>query len=760
MIPIRRSVSILSLLPHLLAQAPARPYEPLPPPAGVAAPSGDAAAPGWSGKGGRAVPASPQTRVHFDRPQADGPLWALGTAWKASFDAQGFTAIPFFGSAAPRNFPVRFELAQATVGGESLALEGGEPVANGNQVRTHRGTLTEVVDASLDHLEQSFVFDALPNRGAITVDVLVSSELAASLLEDGIRFANEHGHLDYRKAVAVDAAGQRLPLAITWNGANARIEIPASFVAEAKLPIVLDPILYVFSGIAGGQSALQHDSDVASFQASGGRTLLIYQRNYSATDTDCWGVLFDTNLNVLQTDFIIDFTAANWTKVAVASNNFAQSFLVVSEVTAPGQSWIVGRTVAANAAVGAVFDIERDGIVGVPGLNFAPDVGGDPFPNSGFFCVVFTKRQAASSTVTDVYLKRVSAFGSLLGPSVLVDAWPNGVGKPSISKSCGQTNGLSAWWLITWQRTYGFAPFDQEVYGRYVSWSGALQGTLNFGIGVTVNEETAPSSGSPIDANGTRLWPVCYETAPSPGQPRHVLCKLLANNGGSMASFQVSSSLSVHDDREPEIDSDGTRFVIAWAHTDASSPAGLRAVTVAYLPSSNTFRIDESTGLGAQSPPGNSGQTNVCADFSGGNTPSARYFISFTDQNTNTFRLVNYGGWTPGGFYSYTGNQCGVTNLTVTGSPVLGQTMTFDVQPGPLAAVHVGIPAFFPLISLGCACYQAVDPIATFVAPWSWTIPNLTSAVGFSMAAQGFHITGSQCLGILDLSDTVNFTIH
>ncbi|HEX5050397.1 MAG TPA: hypothetical protein VFZ65_01365 [Planctomycetota bacterium] len=708
----------------------------------------------------RSVAARPQTCVLFDRPCADGPLWAIGTAWKASFDERGFTTMPFFGSSAPRDFPVRFELAGATVGGEPLELSDGAPHTSGDQVRTARGACTEVIDAQLEQLEQSFVFDTLPNRGAIGVDVRIASELVASVLDDGIRFANEFGHVDYTKAVAVDAAGRRLPLAIGWNGTHAHIEIPASFVAEAQLPIVLDPVLNYWFGIASGQAALQHDSDVASFQAGGGRTLIVYQRNFSASDTDCWGVLFDTNLNLVQTDFAIDFTSNNWTKVAVAANNYAQNFLVVAEVNV-GVTWfIVGRTVSGNATLGGVFDIEHEGVVGVPGNSFAPDVGSDPYFGPGRYCVVFMKRPSILSNAQTIYFKQVTPAGGLVTTApILIDTWAGGVDKPSISKSCGQSNGLPAWWLITWQRTYTLAPFDQEVYGRFVNWNGAVQGTLDFGIAITANEETAPSPGSPIEVDGARYWPVAYEIASSLGQPRDVNCKLLASNGGQQASFTVNTPVPNEDDRDPEIDSDGTRFVITRTKSIGGNPAGVEAVTAAYLSASNTFRVDERTSL-ITSGLDSYGQTNICADYSGGGTPSARYFLSFTELASNSFRLENYGGWLGGQFFTPRSTQCGTTTLTVTGSPVLGQTLNFNVAPGPLAAVHVGVPAFIPLNALGCNCVQGVNPIATFVAPWSWTIPNLPAAVGLQLSAQGFHITGTQCLGFIDVSDTVDFTIR
>ncbi|MCU0865364.1 MAG: hypothetical protein MUC36_16395 [Planctomycetes bacterium] len=706
----------------------------------------------------------PQQRVMFDRPSADGPLWALGTAWKGSFDGTGFTTIPFFGSHAPRNFPLRLELAQATVGGKALLLPAGQPVESAGTVRTARGALTEVVETRLDSLEQSFVFETLPSRGAIAVDVRITGELQPSLLDNGIRFGNEFGHVDYTKAVAIDAKGERLPLAITWTGEAAHMEIPASFVERAQLPIVLDPVLNYWFGIASGQTQYQHDSDVATIQASGigGRTLIVYQRDYSLGDTDVWGVMFDNALNLVQTDFMIDFTSAHHTKIAVAGNNDSQNFLLVSEITGATTSYVVGRIINANASLGGFFDIERDGVVGLPGRTLLPDVGSDPYPGLGYYCVVFMKRPSTSSVATSIYYKLVAPNGTLVNATpTLVDSYSVGVDKPSISKSCGQSNGLPAYWLISWQRTAVFSPNHQEAVGRFVRWDGALIGPSLFVIAATPAEESSPSAGSPIDANGTRYWPVAYEFAATLGQPRDVFCKLMTQFGAEQAAFSVNTPIPGADDKDPEIDSDGTRFVVTRTIGQNLLFARVEAVTAAYLPASNTFRIEERTDL-QTSPVTNFSQANICADFSGGNTMSPRYVISFTEEATNSFRLANFGGYATGSANLFVpqGLACGGLSISASGTPAIGQAIDVTVGNGPVSTVIFGVPGYIPLNALGCNCVLGVDQYVFFGNPMSWTVPNNPQFVGIPLAVQGFSIVGSQCLGFVDLSDSLNFVVR
>jgi hypothetical protein len=186
----------------------------------------------------------------------------------------------------------------------------------------------------------------------------------------------------------------------------------------------------------------------------------------------------------------------------------------------------------------------------------------------------------------------------------------------------------------------------------------------------------------------------------------------------------------------------------------------VEAVTAAWLPASNTFRVEERTGL-LTSSLDNYGQTNICADYSGGGLMSPRYFISFTEQASNTFRLTNFGGYTGGtNYFLNQGLACGSLSITASGVPAIGQTINVTVGNGAASAVIFGVPGFIPLNALGCNCVQGVDQYVYFNNPLSWTVPNNPQFVGIPLAVQGFTIVGSQCLGFVDLSDTLNFVVR
>jgi hypothetical protein len=480
------------------------------------------------------------TRVHFDRPMADGPLWAIGNRWKARFDPTGVQVIPFFGSHAPRNFPLDVSLAGATVGELPLELVAGAPTQVGDEVRTHRGSLTEVVATSLDALEQSWVFDQLPARDTITVDVQMSGDYRVSPIDGGLRFANEHGHVDYQKAVAV---------------------------AEAELPIVLDPTYnYWFDlGSTAPVGQLQSEPDVSTLQILNGRTLMVWRRQYSLTDMDAWAIVFDGNLGIVRPDFTIDFTTDDWLKIACAGNIQAQNFLVVSEVRIGIQHNIFGRLVDAAGMPQPVLQIERDGVIGTPGNNFHPDVGNETFAGQSRYTIVWNKKYLLAS---DIVMKQVMGTGGLVTTNAIpVADTPADEHLPSISKCAGHLPGTTKW-LVTWQQPYNVIPITMDVRGCFISWNGTVG--FPFIISYTNEEETNPTAGSPVDANGQRLWPVVYESRANTSVPRRLMCKMLRSDGSAAHTFEASNT-NYGDKSQAEVDSDGTRVNIAYTIFDGTN---------------------------------------------------------------------------------------------------------------------------------------------------------------------------------------------
>jgi hypothetical protein len=180
---------------------------------------------------------------------------------------------------------------------------------------------------------------------------------------------------------------------------------------------------------------------------------------------------------------------------------------------------------------------------------------------------------------------------------------------------------------------------------------------------------------------------------------------------------------------------------------------------MAYLPATNGFRVEERSSL-ATSSLDDYGHCNICADYSGGSAMSPRYMISFTELTTNTFRLEAFGGYAGNtNFFSTRPSQCGTLPITASGSPVIGQTVTVTVGGGGFSGTLLGFPNHVPF-NAGCNCWIGVDPSVTMGNPLVWTVPNNPAYVGLALAVQGWSFSGSQCLGTIDISDTVDFTVR
>ena len=152
--------------------------------------------------------------VWFDTPR-EGEVWARGSSYKASFTADGFEYVPFFGSGAPRNYPVGFRLVAATLAGQDMPLSRASVSARERAVTLAHGALRERFDLSGASIEQTFVFDELPRRGTLSLAIAVNTELSPSATDAGLLFSHaELGGVRYEHAIIKDATGRTLPVPI------------------------------------------------------------------------------------------------------------------------------------------------------------------------------------------------------------------------------------------------------------------------------------------------------------------------------------------------------------------------------------------------------------------------------------------------------------------------------------------------------------------------------------------------------------------
>jgi hypothetical protein len=186
--------------------------------------------------------ADPNT-VLFDR-GSDGWLWACAARYKVGFGAGRAEFIPFLGAEAPRNYPVGFQLAELTVAGRPLALvRNAAPLRRNTTVSFDRGACIEHFALRAEGMEQSFAFHTLEHRGALTLLIDVTTDMPAAETTSDIVFTNAVGQVKYGRAFAIDASGRREEVPRRWTGSGIEITVPAAFVANATLPLVVDPLV-------------------------------------------------------------------------------------------------------------------------------------------------------------------------------------------------------------------------------------------------------------------------------------------------------------------------------------------------------------------------------------------------------------------------------------------------------------------------------------------------------------------------------------
>ena len=500
-------------------------------------------------------------RVHVDEP-GDGRVWVMGRNYKASFGVEGVTYVPFFGSDAPRNFPISFGLASATLGGEALRLGTPQVSREEGAVSLDHGALVERWHLDLAQLEQTFVFTSLPGTGDLVVRLEVESDLALSDVAEGLLFTGEHGSVHYGDITVIDGAGRTLSAPSVLEGDGIALRVPAAFLAEATLPITIDPVVANFF-LDGVRSALTAD---IAYDDTTSRWMVSYQEIYSSTDSDVRTEMLDASGNVISGQGVYaDFTTQSWTAPRCANNNIADQFLVVASRGATGSRSIWGRTrQASSTTMGSQFEIS----VGLSGEKHSPDVGGDPVTaGPTYYCVVWCR--VFSSTDEDIHYQLVRTDSTLLSASTrFVDN--SGSTKdftPEVSKSNGIAPYATQRWNVTFNRVY--TATDRDVRGAQITWDGALV-TPSFSIDFSGQDHLYPVPSSPLDApHGERDWACVYQAdvgshwnvrmSSLRSDDRYDAFDLTVREGAMVGTGWVGQ-----DQYGPQIAADGTQYLVTY----------------------------------------------------------------------------------------------------------------------------------------------------------------------------------------------------
>lgn len=408
--------------------------------------------------------------------QSDGTMLAVGDRYKANFDRRGVDFVPAFGAAAPHNFPVRYELAGVGRGERFEAVGSGASRHDGLAVEFVRSGLVERYDVRGAGLEQSFVLDALPaGEGDLVVRGRLTTELQVTPHAGGLQFTlPDVGSCTLGAVTGIDARGRRVAGTIAYHDGVVDYVLPAAFLADAALPLLIDPLLGSTITVANTGTGEQ-DPDVA-FDATNGVYLVVYEYVFSASDTDIYAQRVGTDGTLVGARITIDASGLNDIDPQVANVTLRDRFVVVWNRQLAGQGDVFGCSVdAATGAVGATVGL----VTGSDDVGRA-DVGGEATDADQDAICVWDNGTQDRIEAGQI---GVNADGSIFLQDVTTIASPN-VLNPRISKSGGTTGRH----LIVWMHDFGVGDYDPlgAIVDReltllvpFLSFDGAVNTTAN-----------------------------------------------------------------------------------------------------------------------------------------------------------------------------------------------------------------------------------------------------------------------------------------
>lgn len=235
--------------------------------------------------------------AQVDPATGDQELWVAARDYKASFHDGFRLHVAPQGAAAPaRTFAFRTTAVQ--VAGERRPLRAVHArIASPDRCEYDLGPVLEAYDLRDDGVEQTFVLRQAPGgdleiTGTITTDLWSEPMQGHGAVE--LR-APGGGGLRYGAVTVVDGNGASLPIQTDWRGDHVVLRVPGDWLASAKYPVVIDPLLspLTVQGTTGADDRVTHVA-IDRDDRSGSRNLGIgIERTFAQGDTDVYFVLAD-----------------------------------------------------------------------------------------------------------------------------------------------------------------------------------------------------------------------------------------------------------------------------------------------------------------------------------------------------------------------------------------------------------------------------------------------------------------------------------
>lgn len=663
---------------------------------------------------------------------ADGTVWALGANWKMRVGHDGATFFPKLGERAPRHLPLVFGAPLVTAGGISLPLTESRASLGANSATIDRGVVDEVYEFAVSAVEQRFVIEALPNRGEVRVRIPVTTDLEFRGRDDGLRFeAPGFGPVRYGDATIVDAENRRIGALSEWKDGVIEITVPASFVATAQLPLVVDPLISPSFDI--GTTGVLGDPDVA-YDASNDVWLVVYQEGAAGNDHDILARRLDGSGNILDT-VASDATTEDTTDPSVANASASNQFLVAWRKEKSGlfdEIEIQGRTRNANGSTqSAVFTISNGS-----DNEQAPVVGGGL---STLYFVVWQENPAIGADGENISGARVTT-GGVVSPVVDLATTVADETQPTICKQADQE------WMVLWTRqTSGHG----DIHTAIVNSNGVALVTDTAVETETMNDSNPHCAANRPDGDFVVSW---ERPLPTVGidvdlvggrYSRVGSALILESNQVNYTNIEEPGEL-VNDNRDGLLARDGERFVLLQTKTTSSN----KRVSSFNFDNADPIFLEESILIPGFNPI--SGLQIASREESGGVKGRSLIVLRGSPSLGGSPKIAGmfFDSLNPGGV-SVVQTGCGglgEPKLTALSSAAICEPFSFSSSGFNQALLFVGVPANIPLCPGQSGCALGTTP--NLALPFgngtaTFTLPCDPSLFGVHIAMTGVSLISS-----------------
>ncbi|MEM8710659.1 MAG: hypothetical protein AAGG01_06880, partial [Planctomycetota bacterium] len=414
---------------------------------------GGGAKPGL-GEGATPLVGSPRLQSMLTEPMAqmDGDEAVVrGKNYKAILSNEGLRFSPVVGNRP--NADVTLRLDSIERGGEPLAVVNSKAGVKNGALSIDRGVAVEAYGYDLDSIEQTFTFDELPGAGDLVVRMNVETDLIGEQRGSEVVFTNDIAEVRYSEAFVYDATGAKTPIATAFDGSSIELTVPASYLANAVLPVTIDPVLNTFA--FGGGTLDDSKPDIA-FNVGSLEYFVVFEDFVSATDADTYGFTLSSTGTVDSASFLsLSTGSTDVRRPRVALNVNTETFMVVAAGLPSGETnrQIFGQMVAIDAGTTTGLNPSPAFVVNDnPGNRDCsdPDVAGNTFPsNTESFAVVWNR--VFSPTDRDIHARIVNVDESFVTGRINVDNSVSDDRECRISSSIGDTS-VADYYNIVWIR--------------------------------------------------------------------------------------------------------------------------------------------------------------------------------------------------------------------------------------------------------------------------------------------------------------------